>query len=384
MKQLRLSLFTSAFIATIVGFGGSFAVLLAAAENLNATPAQTTSWITASYLATAATALLLSIRLKMPIITAWSTPGAVLIASATAAPSIEVAVGTFLFVAGLIFLTAFVKPIERMIKAIPTAVAAAMLAGVLMKFVLALFPAFQSEPVLVSTVIVVFFILRLLIPSLAIVVALFVGLMASYTLGLSGSTAGFLSLSSLTLIYPVFDWNSVIGLGVPLYIVTMTAQNIAGIAVLKNDGYEVSTRQAFSITGAVSALTAFFGAHACNLSSITASICTGPDTHPDRNKRWLVGPVYAGFNFLFAFFGASLVSLFAAMPSSLIAAVAGLALLAPLTNSAANALKAEDSQFAAVVTFAITLSGIEFFSISSAFWGLLAGLAVLSIERIKT
>ncbi len=380
---MRLSLFTSAFVATIVGFGGSFAILLAAAEALNASPAETTSWITASYIATGVTALYLSLRHKLPIITAWSTPGAVLIASASATPSMEIAVGTFICTAALIFITAFVKPIERLINAIPTPVAAAMLAGVLMKLVLGLFPAFAAQPVLIAVVVVVFFASRLFTPSMAVVLALAVGLGLSLMLGVSQPLNGMLEMSSLTFIKPVFDWNSMIGLGIPLFIVTMTAQNIAGVAVMKNDGYEVSTKSALSSTGLVSAVTALFGAHTCNLSAITASICTGSDTHPDKDLRWKVGPIYAGFNFLFAFFGASLVALFAAMPSALIAAIAGLALLGPLTGAASNALSHKPSQFAAIATLSVTLSGIELFAISSAFWGLLTGLVLLGLDRLR-
>jgi benzoate membrane transport protein len=259
-----------------------------------------------------------------------------------------------------------------------------MLAGVLMKLVLGLFPAFETQPLLVAIIVMLFLFLRLVTPSMAILIALGMGIAISYVLGINKPTDTFVELSSLTIIWPAFDWNSMIGLGIPLYIVTMTAQNIAGVAVLKNDGYLISTRSALSCTGVVSALTAFFGAHTCNLSAITASICTGPDTHPDKTQRWKVGPVYAGVNVFFAIFGASLVAVFAAMPPALIATIAGLALLGPLTNAANNALAIKVMQFPAIVTLAVTLSSLQFFGISSAFWGLVAGLMVIGLEKIKT
>lgn len=376
---MRASVAISAVVAVLVGFGGSVAIILAAAKAVGANPEQTSSWIAALCVSTMATTAILSLRHRIPILAAWSTPGAALI-GASSGISMEQAVGAFFLTAVLILITAAFRPIASLIERIPTAIASAMLAGVLLGFVLAVFEHLPGTPALVLPLIATFAVLRLYSPAWAVLAVLVLGVALAYLLGLT-RPVGDLSLSSFVWVRPDFDLATLLGLGVPLYLVTMASQNLPGFAVLKAAGYSVPSRSILTVTGLASLLTAGVGAHTSNLAAITASICTGPDAHPDKDKRWLCGPFYAAGYAVLALFGASLVALFASFPEALIATVAGIALTGPLVNALGASLKDNGDRFAAVVTFAVTASGMSVFDIGSAFWGLLAGLVVYGLDR---
>lgn len=376
---MRASVVISAVVAVLVGFGGSVAIILAAAKAVGANPEQTSSWIAALCVSTMATTAILSLRHRIPILAAWSTPGAALI-GASSGISMEQAVGAFFLTGVLILVTAAFRPIASLIERIPTAIASAMLAGVLLGFVLAVFEHLPGSPALVLPLVVAFFVLRLYSPAWAVLAVLFLGVGLAYLLGLT-RPVGDLPLSSFVWVRPDFDPATLLGLGVPLYLVTMASQNLPGFAVLKAAGYSVPSRSILAVTGLASLLTAGVGAHTSNLAAITASICTGPDAHPDKDKRWLCGPFYAGGYAVLAIFGASLVALFASFPEALIATVAGIALTGPLVNALGASLKDNGDRFAAVVTFAVTASGMSVFGIGSAFWGLIAGLVVYGLDR---
>lgn len=367
-------------MAVLVGFGGTLVVILAAADAVGATAAQTSSWVAALCLSMMATTAILSFRHKIPVVTAWSTPGAAMIA-ASSGISINAAVGAFILAALLILLTAAVRPISTLIEKIPTTIASAMLAGVLFSFVMLIFEHLQSTPTLVLPLLIAFAVLRLFSPAWAVIAVLALGIALSYQLDMT-SDIGDMHLSALVWIPPVFDPASLIGLGLPLYLATMASQNLPGFAVLKAAGYPVPSRSILTVTGTASLLSALAGAHTSNLAAITASLCTGPDTHPDAAKRWLTGPFYAAGYAILAIFGASLVTLFASFPTSLIATVAGVALAGPLLNALGASMVSDDHRFASLVTFLVTASGLSAFGIGSAFWGLLAGLLIFSLDRI--
>jgi benzoate membrane transport protein len=378
---MRISIPVSAFVAAIVGFGGTLAIIIAAATAVGASQDQTASWVTAICLATAIETGLLSWQAKMPIITAWSTPGAALIAASNGF-SIHEAVGAFLVAGALLVATALFKPLMRLIARIPASVASGMLAGIVVTFATGAAKTVSADPYLILPLIAAFFIMRLVNPSLSVLVVLVGGGIAAF---LSGRVGGLPSpeLSTLTLIAPQFSAAAIIGLGVPLYLVTMASQNLSGLAVLKADGYSPEPGPLIGITGLFSVLTAPFGASTTNLAAISAAICTGPDVHPDPTERWKTGPFYALSYLVFALFGASLVAIFAVLPPSLIVLVAGLALLGALANALTIALKDECERMAATVTFAVTASGLTLFGVGSAFWGLVGGLIVLFLDLMK-
>ncbi|HZH11614.1 MAG TPA: benzoate/H(+) symporter BenE family transporter [Microvirga sp.] len=378
---MRLSIITSAVVAALVGFGSTIAIIIAAAQAVGADAAQTSSWVAALCLAMAGTSGYLSIRYRMPVVTAWSTPGAALIA-ASSGMSIHAAIGCFLLAGLLIMLAALIKPFGQLIERIPTSIAAAMLAGVLIRFVMAVFESAQGAPGLVLPLVGLFLVVRLFNPALAVLAVLFVGLGIAFGGGLARPLSSDLSLSSLTFIAPAFEPAALIGLGIPLFLVTMASQNLPGFAVLRASGYMPPTRPILAVTGLASMITALFGAHTSNLAAISAAICTGPDTHPDPGKRWMVGPFYSLSYLIFAAFSAALIGLIAALPPELIKTVAGLALMGAFAGALGSALSEEGKRFPAVLTLAVTASGITLYGIGSAFWGLTAGLMTLGLDYL--
>ena len=380
MKSGLVSTATAALVATVAGVGGTLPVVLAAAQAVGATPGQASSWVSGLGLATALSALALSVRYRMPIITAWSTPGAALIASTSGVPSFRAAVGAFVLSAILILLTAAIRPLGRLIERIPASIAAAMLAGILLRLVVAMVEHVPAAPLLVLSLIALFLVVRLFMPALASLIVLAAGTLLAWSLGLVKPIPP-ISLSPLELVMPAWDAGTLIGLGVPLYLVTMASQNLPGFAVLRAAGYRPPTQPVLAVTGGVSLATAFLGAHTSNLAAISAALCTGPDAHPDPAERWKTGPFYALWWGLIALFGASLVGLFGALPPALLATVAGTALLGSMASAMGSALAADQDRLAAAGTLAVTASGITLLGVGSAFWGLCFGLLVLAVDR---
>ncbi|MFJ7355098.1 benzoate/H(+) symporter BenE family transporter [Phyllobacterium sp. NPDC097923] len=378
---MRSSVIASAVVAAIVGFGGTLALIIAAAQALGATQAQTASWVTALCLAMFISTGFLSWRYKMPIITAWSTPGLALIGASTGF-TMQQGVGAFIVTAIAIIITGLVKPVSGLVSKIPASIASGMLAGVLFAFLIGAARTIPVDPIFVLPLVLLFFVIRLFNPAMAVLAVLFGGILFAFLSGRVASVPD-ISLSTLTLIMPVFDTRAIIGIAVPLYLVTMASQNLPGFAVLRAAGYEPPTAAALQVTGLLSLLTAPFGAHTSNMAAISAAICTGPDAHPDPAQRWLTGPFYALSYLILAIFGASLVALFAVLPAPLIALVAGLALIGAFANALTIALKNETERLAAVVTFAVTASGISIAGIGAAFWALVAGLLVVAFDHAK-
>ncbi|MGN6146238.1 MAG: benzoate/H(+) symporter BenE family transporter [Mesorhizobium sp.] len=378
---MRVSIPTSAFVAAIVGFGGTLAIIIAAAAAVGATQVETASWVTAICLAMAVETGWLSWRTKMPVITAWSTPGAALIAASSGFTMPE-AVGAFIVTGVLLVATGLFRPLTRLIAKIPGSVASGMLAGIVVTFAMNAAKTVPVDPWLILPLVAAFFLVRLWNPSLSVLVVLVGGVLAVLLTGRVGGLPA-PELSTLTWIWPQFTVSAIVGLALPLYLVTRASQNLSGLAVLRADGYEPPPGPLIGVTGLVSVLTAPFGASTTNLAAISAAICTGPDVHPDPAERWKTGPFYALAYLVFAAFGASLVAIFAVLPQSLIVLVAGLALLGSLANALAIALRDEAGRMAATVTFAVTASGLALFGIGSAFWGLVAGLAVVGLDSLK-
>lgn len=378
---MRLSLASADFVAAIVGFGGTLAIIIAAANALGATQAETASLVTVLCLAMAVESAWLSWRFKMPIITAWSTPGLALIGASTGFTMSE-GVGAFIVAALMLTATGLFRPLTRFISKIPGSVASGMLAGIVVSFVIGAFKAVPVDPTLVLPLLGAFFLVRLVNPALSVPVVLVGGGLLAYFTGRIGVMPA-PELSTLTLTMPEFTVQALIGIAIPLYLVTMASQNLSGLAVLRTAGYEPPAGPLISLTGFISLLIAPFNGSTTCLAAISAAICLGPDVHPDREKRWPVGLFYAFYYLVFAIFGASLVALFAVLPPSLMIVVAGLGVLGSLSNALTIALKDDGERMAAVIAFAVTASGMSFGGIGSAFWGLVAGIAVQFLDRVK-
>jgi benzoate membrane transport protein len=324
----------------------------------------------------------LSWSTRIPVVLAWSTPGAALIA-ATSGTTMPEAVAAFLLAGLLVVLTGAIKPLGRLVAMIPDGVAAAMLAGVLLPFCLKGAVTLQAAPALILPMIAVFLAVRLANPALAVLAALALGLALAFGTGAASLPALTLPLPALTLIAPEFDLATLLGLGVPIYLVTMASQNLPGFAVLRAAGYEPPVRPALLVTGGLSALIAPVGGHMVNMAAITAAICLGDDVHPDRNQRWKVGLAYAGFWVLLGLLAPLIITLLAALPPEVMVALVGLALLSPLMGALSGAFAQPDQRFAATMTLAVTASGVAAFGIGAAFWGLLAGIGVQLLERLR-
>ncbi len=379
-RKMPLSIVSSAFVAAFVGFAASVAVVLAAAQAMGASEAQTVSWIAGLAIAKGLASIVLSWRHRLPIICAWSTPGAALIAAASGF-DLATAVGAFLAASALMMLTATVRPLGALVERIPMSIAAAMLAGVIFRFVVAVFDEMRISPMLVLAPLVVFLVARLVNPFLGVIAALAAGLILSFGSGLA-SLPGLPALTEIVLVWPRFDATAILGIAIPLYLVTMAAQNLPGFAVLRAAGYNPPTASCLFVTGLMSFVTAPTGAHMVNMAAISASICTGADTHPDPKQRWKAGIVYGLFWLAIAATAGLLLALIVAMPKALIVAVAGLGLIGSLTGALAQAMASESQRFAAVVAFSVAASSLSLFGIGSAFWSLVAGLAVLTLDAL--
>ncbi|WP_297614111.1 benzoate/H(+) symporter BenE family transporter [uncultured Roseicyclus sp.] len=378
---MKASLVTSGLVAVVVGFGGSVAVVIAAADSLGATEAQKASWITVLCLSMAAGSLWLSWRSKMPVVLAWSTPGAALIA-ASVGIDMEQAVGAFLVAGALIVLTGVIRPLGAAAARIPAALATALLAGVLFDFVAGAVVDSVALPVLGVPMVAAFLLVRLWSAAWAVIAAICVGVGIVLAAGMHGALPA-IALSPPVLIVPVLDAGTVLGLALPLYIVTMASQNLPGIAVLRADGYAPPVPAILNVTGALSVLTAPFGGHTTSLAAITAAICTGPDAHPDPQERWKGGLVYgAGYAGL-ALIGASVVVMAASLPGALITILAGLALIGPFMGALRAAFGSGGDSFPAALTFAVTASGVSFWSVGAPFWGLALGLLAMALAGLR-
>ena len=376
LRDQSLSAVAAGFVTVLVGFASSAAIVFQAAQALGATPAQTASWMWALGIGMGLTCIGLSLRWRMPVVTAWSTPGAAVLVTSAAGVPMDEAVAGFLVSAVLIAVAGFSGLFERMLGRIPLSLASAMLAGVLLRFGIDAFTSIQTQPVLVLSMLATWLLTRRWWPRYAIIATLLVGIAvaaATSQLQLAGLR---LELAQPVWTTPRPSLASVLGVALPLFVVTMASQNVPGVAVIRASGYAVPVSPAIGWTGAANVVLVPFGGFALNLAAITAAICMGPEAHPDPARRY-VAAVWAGvFYLLVGVFGATVAGLFAAFPTELVLAIAGIALFGTLGNSLATALHAVDEREAALVTFLVTASGLSLLGIGAAFWGLVAGVIV--------
>ena len=378
---MRASVLSAATVAALVGYAASVAILLAAATALGATAEQTASWLLAISLGKAVGSTFLSFRSRVPVVLAWSTPGSALIA-ATSGISFAEGVGAFIVTGLLIAATGLIRPLGALVARIPDGIAAGMLAGVLLPFCLKGATAAQTLPTLVLPMVAVFLVVRLWNPAMATLAAFATGIVLAL---LTGADLSSLRLAApvLKLTLPEFRPSVILGLALPLYLVTMASQNLPGFATLRAAGYEPPVSAALTTTGLISTVTAFFGAHTVSMAAITAAICLGPDVHPDRDRRWIVGVVYAGAWVLLGLLSPTVLQLLAALPGPVVAALVALALLRPLMGALTAAFAQADQRMPATLTLVTTASGMAAFGIGAAFWGLMVGLAVWGLDHLK-
>ena len=378
-----LSHLSAGFIAVLVGYTSSAAIVFQAATAAGASAAHISSWLLALGLGMGVTCIGLSLYFRSPVLTAWSTPGAALLATALVAVPMNEAIGAFLFASALITLCGVTGWVETLMKHVPKTLAAAMLAGVLLRFGLDVFVSLRSQRGLVALMLVIYLAGRRFNSRYTIPLTFLGGLIWAAQAGLIQYEAVSLSLARPMFTAPAFSLSTTLGVGIPLFIVTMASQNVPGIAVLRANGYTTPVSPLIGWTGLTGLLLGPFGGYQFNLAAITAAICMSPEADRNPERRYLAA-VWAGIFYLFTgVLGATVASIFTALPKELVAAIAGIALFGTISNSLTAALHDERERDAALITFLVTASGLSLFSIGSAFWGLLFGLVVLKINPHK-
>lgn len=389
-KDFSLSAATAGFVAVLVGFTSSVAIVFSAALAFKATTEQLTSWMWALGIGMGLCSLVPSLILRKPVMVAWSTPGAAVLAVAGVAGaagqgySMNEAVGAFMICAVLITLIGATGLFEKLMDRIPMAIAAALLAGVLARFGMQGFVAAQSALPLVALMLTTYLVgkrwnARYAIPLTLFIAIIYVAFRAQFTPG----NIEF-SLAKPVFVMPAFTWGAAVSLVLPLFIVTMASQNLPGVAAIRASGYSMPLSKIITMTGVATFLLAPFGAFALNLSAITAAICMGKEAHPDADKRYVAAAVCGIIYIFIGLFATIVTGLLTAFPKELIAAIAGLALLGTIANGLAQALHEEKYRDAAIITFLVTLSGVSLAGIGSAFWGMVAGSLALFVQHYRT
>lgn len=382
-RDLSLSAVVAGFVAVLVGFSSSAVFVFEAARVLGANAAQSASWLWALGVGMALTSIVLSLRYRMPIITAWSTPAAALLISSSSGVRLAEAVGAFVVSGLLVCVAGFSGGFERVMRRVPMSLASAMLAGILLRFGMDVFVSMQQQFGLVFGMFMAYVLMRRLAPRYAVPVALLVGLVWAGLQGQLHLAAIHWQLTLPVWVTPQFSPAVLVGVALPMFVVTMASQNMAGVVAMQASGYRPPISAVIGWTGVATTLFAPFGAFSINLAAITAAICMGPEAHEDPRRRY-VSAIAAGlFYLLLGIFSATVTAVFWALPHALVLALAGLALFGTIGNGLAAALERGDEREAALVTFLVTASNMSLFGVGSAFWGLVAGGLVFVVGRVK-
>lgn len=374
----------SGFVAVLVGYASSAAIIWQAALAAGATTGQIAGWMTALGLAMGVSTLVLTLWYRAPVLTAWSTPGAALLVTGLQGVSIQDAIGVFIVANALIVLCGITGLFARLMKIIPHSLASAMLAGILLRFGLQAFNSLNSELILCGSMLLAWLVLKVIAPRYAVIAAMLVGIAIALVKGDIVTDSVNLSPVLPAFIAPHFSLAHSISIALPLFLVTMASQNAPGIATMKASGYSLPVSPLIVFTGLLAFLFSPFGVYSICIAAITAAICQSPEAHPDANRRWLAAAAAGAFYILAGVFGGSVTGLMAALPVSWIQMLAGLALLGTISGSLYQALHNEAERDAAIVTFLVTASGLTVFGVGSAFWGLVVGgicYSVLTLFR---
>jgi benzoate membrane transport protein len=373
---------SAGFIAPLVGYTSSAAIIFQAAHSVGASDALISSWFWALGIGMGFSTLGLSLFYKQPILTAWSTPGAAILVTSLAGVPMNEAIGAFILCSGLITLVGLSGWFDRLMGYLPKSIAAAMLAGVLLPFAMNMLLSLQSELGLVLAMILAFFISRVLWPRLAVMITLLLGIVIAANLNLIVWQDVSLTFALPIWTTPQWSLSSTIGVAIPLFVVTMTSQNVPGLVVLRSHGYDAPAAPLVSWTGITGVLLAPFGGFAFNIAAIMAAICMGKNVDDDP-KQCYRATVWASFVLIASgVFAGSLTGLFNSLPTALIVTIAGLALLGTIASSLSTALEQEAERLPAIVTLVTTASGVAIWGVGSAFWGLALGLLALAAQTL--
>ncbi|WP_339516773.1 benzoate/H(+) symporter BenE family transporter [Pseudomonas sp. RL_15y_Pfl2_60] len=367
------------FIAMLTGYTSSLVLMFQAGQAAGLSNGQISSWIWALSIGMAVCCIGLSLRYRAPVMIAWSTPGAALLISSLPGVPYSEAIGAYIICSALIVICGMTGSFDRIMRRIPGSIAAALLAGVLFKIGLEICVAAEQQPILVVTMLLAYLFGKRFMPRYAVLAALIVGCVLAGVFGLLNFDHFELKLATPQWTTPSFSLAAAISIGIPLFIVAMTSQNLPGMAVLRANGYDVPASPLLNTTGICSILLAPFGSHGIHMAAISAAICAGPEAHEDPSKRYTAAVWCGVFYGIAGIFGATLAALFAALPKALILSIAALALFASIIGGLTQAMSEPKEREAALITFLVTASGMTLFTIGSAFWGIVAGLMTLVI-----
>lgn len=384
MRSISIPLPTllSGFVAVLVGYASSAAIIWQAAVAAGASTTQIAGWMTALGIAMGASTLILTLWYRAPVLTAWSTPGAALLVTGLQGLTLPEAIGVFIIANALIVLCGVTGLFARLMRIIPHSLAAAMLAGILLRFGLQAFASLNDQFLLCGGMLLAWLILKSIAPRYAVIAALIVGAVIASSKGDIVTSSLALSPVLPTFIAPQFSLTHSLGVAVPLFLVTMASQNAPGVATMRAAGYDVPVSPLIVTTGLLALLLSPFGVYSICIAAITAAICQSPEAHPDAAKRWQAAAAAGVFYLLAGIFGSSITGVMAALPTSGIQMLAGLALLGTISGSLYQALNQESERDAAVVTFLVTASGLTLWGVGSAFWGLIAGGICYTVLRL--
>lgn len=380
--SLPLPTLLSGFVAVLVGYASSATIIWQAAVAAGASTAQIAGWMSALGLAMGISTLILTLWYRAPVLTAWSTPGAALLVTGLQGLTLPEAIGVFIIANALIVLCGVTGLFARLMQVIPHSLAAAMLAGILLRFGLQAFASLNDQFLLCGGMLLAWLILKRIAPRYAVIAALIAGAAIALFEGDIATSSLAMTPVLPTFIAPQFSLAHSLGIAVPLFLVTMASQNAPGVATMKAAGYDVPVSPLIIVTGLLALLLSPFGVYSICIAAITAAICQSPEAHPDAAKRWLAAAAAGVFYLLAGIFGSSITGVMAALPTSGIQMLAGLALLGTISGSLYQALSHENERDAAVVTFLVTASGLTLYGIGSAFWGLIAGGICYTVLRL--
>jgi benzoate membrane transport protein len=369
-----ISATVAGFLAVLISYSGPLIIFFQAAQKAQVSSAMMISWIWGISIGAAVAGILLSIKYKVPVITAWSAPGTALLVTLFPNISLNEAIAAYITSAVVIFLIGITGYFDKLLKWIPQDVAAGMMAGILFQFGLGLFTATDTMPMIVFGMLMVFLVAKRLVPRYAMVWVLVSGVVLSLVLGKMNPVDVNFTLAIPQFIAPEWTWNSTLNLAIPLILVSLSGQFLPGMAIMKLSGYDTPAKPIITVTSIASLAVACVGGITIVLASITAALCMGKDAHELKDKRYIAGIANGIFYILGGLFAGSIVMLFSLLPKELVAALAGLALLGAIATNISVAMKNESHRDAALITFLATASGMHFLGLSSVFWGICIGI----------
>jgi benzoate membrane transport protein len=372
-KDWSIPAVTAGFVAVLISYAGPLAIFFQAAQSAEITTAMMTSWVWAISIGAAASGILLSLWLKVPVVTAWSAPGTALLVTLFPGLSLNEAVGAYLTAAAILFVVGITGSFDRIVQAIPPGIASAMMAGILFQFGVGVFVSLESVPALAIGMVIAYLAFKRLTPRYSLILLLVVGVVLAVVLEGASLQGVSVRMAEPQFIRPEWTWNATLSLAIPLVLVSLTGQFLPGMAILRTSGYSTPAKPIVTVTSLTSFATAFFGGITTVVAAITAAICTSKEAHEDPDKRYVAG-VANGLSYLIGgTFAGTIVLLFTSLPGEFVAILAGLALIGAITSNVSAFAAHRDHLEASVITFIATASGVSFLGLGSAFWGVVVG-----------